>query len=251
MADTILRRLARARALDLRRGVGAQLLEAREERELSLRAVAAASNVDRAVLSGAERGSTDLSLDALASVAAALGREASVRLYPATGPRPRDHVQVRMIETLAAQLDPRWQLRLEVPVWRPARGVIDMLILDSAGRTLVSGEAHGELRRVELQLRRAAEKTDALPSAAGWPWTNPAPRVCRLLLLRNTSALRDLVRSAPGVFGAAYPGRTADAVDALTSGGGKVPDAAIAWVDVRGHESRLMAGPPRGVGVGR
>ena len=52
MADTALRRLARARSRDLRRGVGGQLWDLREERELSQLEVAAAA-VMTALASGA------------------------------------------------------------------------------------------------------------------------------------------------------------------------------------------------------
>lgn len=251
MADTALERLARSRGRDLRRGVGAQLLDLREERELSLREVGEPAGVDRSVLARAEAGEANLTLGALAALAAVLGAEASVRLYPAIGPRLRDHIQVRLIEALLAALHPRWQPRLEVPVYRPVRGVLDLVLVEPHAREVVGGEAHSEIRRAERQLRWAAEKTDALPSATGWPWMTGEPRVGRLLLLRSTAATRELVSSAPALFRAAYPARTMDAVACLTGAGSPWPGAAIAWVDVRGSASRLLDGPPRGVPVGR
>ncbi len=250
MSETALARLVRARARGLRRSLGDQLREAREVAELSQRAVAAGARIDRSVLSRAETGDATLTVDALAAIATALGLEASVRLYPASGPRIRDHVQVRMVEALAVSLDPRWTLRLEVPVWRPVRGVVDLVLVEPKEAVVVSGEAHGEIRRVELQLRRAAEKTDALPSATGWPWMTRTPRVCRLLLLRNGVATREVAAAAPALLAAAYPGRTEEAIGALTGPVGVLPDAAIAWVDVRGSGSRLIAGPPRGIATG-
>jgi len=33
--------------------------------------------------------------------------------------------------------------------------------------------------------------------------------------------------------------------------GGRFPEAAILWVDVDGGRTRLLAGPPRGIDVGR
>lgn len=75
--------------------------------------------------------------------------------------------------------------------------------------------------------------------------------VGRLLLLRSSATTRAVVSATPALFRAAYPGRTADAVDALTGPAGTFPGAAIAWVDVRGKASRLLDGPPRGVAVGR
>lgn len=251
MSETTIARLARVRARDLRRNIGGQLVEARELAELSQRAVAAGAGIDRSVLSRAETGDATLTIDALAAITTTLGLEASVRLYPAIGPRLRDHVQVRVIEALAANLDHRWVLRVEVPVWRPVRGVVDVVLVEASAAVIVSGEAHGEIRRVELQLRRAAEKTDSLASATGWPWMTRAPRVCRLLLLRNCASTREVVVAAAGTFAAAYPGSTEQAVGALTGPDGAFPDGAIVWVDVRGTASRLMTGPPRGISVGR
>lgn len=100
MADTNLQRLARARARDLRRKVGEQLTDLRAERELSLREVGRGVRVDASVVARAQTGDANLTLDALAAIATALGAEASVRLYPATGPRLRDHVQVELLEAL-------------------------------------------------------------------------------------------------------------------------------------------------------
>lgn len=251
MADTNLERLARTRGRELRRGVGAQILDLREDRELSLREVGGPAGIDRSVLARAEAGEANLTLDALAAVAVVLGADASVRLYPSTGPRLRDHVQVRLIETLLNRLHHRWLPRLEVPVYRPVRGVIDLVLVDPADRAVLAGEAHSEIRRAERQLRWAAQKVDALSSASGWPWMAGEPRVGRLLVLRSTRATRDVVEAAPALFQAAYPGRTTGAVRALTEPTGAIPDATIVWIELRGTASRLLEGPPRGITVGR
>lgn len=251
MADTTLERLARARGRDLRRSVGDQLADLRAERELSLRAVGRGVGIDPSVLARAEAGDANLTLDSLAALASALGTEASLRLYPATGPRLRDHLQVRLIETLLADAHPRWRPRLEVAVYRPVRGVSDLVLTEPRTAEVVCGEAHSEIRRAERQLRWAGEKADALPSASGWPWMDGEPVVGRLLLLRSSPTTRALVADTPALFRAAYPGRTADAIAAITGPAGTFPGAVIAWVDVRGKASRLLDGPPRGVEVGR
>jgi transcriptional regulator with XRE-family HTH domain len=247
MADTTVQRLAQARARDLRRSIGEQIRDLRASRGLSIRELAAAAGVDRSLLGRAESGEAALTSSALAAVAACLGAEASVRLFRTVGPRLADHIQARLIDTLAAALHPRWRLRLEVPVWQPARGVIDVVIEERDQETVVAGEAHSEIRRAEQQLRWAAEKVDGLRADADFAGRH----VRRLLLLRNTTDMRAIIASAPALFAAAYPGRTSDAVAALTGGAVDFPDAAICWVDLRGSQSRLMDGPPRAVSVGR
>lgn len=251
MADTTIERLAAARARNLRRSVGGQLLEMREDRELSQREVAAAAGLDRSWLARAETGEANLTLDGLAALATALGTEPSLRLYPTAGARLQDHLQTRLLEALLASLHPRWRPRLEVAVYRPVRGVLDVVLAEPRAGEVVGGEAHSEIRSAERQLRWAGEKVDSLPSATGWPWMGRDPAVGRLLLLRSTAATRAVVAAAPALFDTAYPGRTADAVAALTEACGTFPGAAIIWVDLRGTASRLLQGPPRGIEVGR
>lgn len=251
MADTAIQRLATSRSRELRRSVGSQLLDLREERELGRREVCTEAGLHRSWLAKGETGDGNLTLDALARIATVLGATASVRLYPATGPRLKDHLQAQLIEALLGILDQRWRARLEVPVYEPARGVVDIVLVDSREGELVSGEAHSEIRRAERQLRWAAEKSDSLPSADGWPWMERRPSTSRLLVLRNTEATRSVVSSVPRVFAAAYPGRTANAVAALRSGSGAFPEAAIVWIDLRGTATRVLDGPPRGIDVGR
>jgi transcriptional regulator with XRE-family HTH domain len=187
--------MSRARAL--RRSAGEQVRDLREERGLSLRELGAAIGVHPSVIARAETGEGNVTLATLARVATALGAEASLRLYPATGPRLLDHLQVRLIETLLERLHARWRARLEVTVYRPVRGVIDLVLASAYDLQLAGGEAHSEIRRAERQLRWAAEKTDALPSADGWPWMSGSPRTSRILLLRSTGSTRAIVRAAP------------------------------------------------------
>ncbi len=152
------------------------------------------------------------------------------------------------IEALLAILDPRWIARLEVPVYRPVRGVIDVTLQDRQTADVVAGEAHSRLHVVEHQLRWAGQKADALPSTRDWPWSDAdeAPRISRLLLLRSTSAARDLVRSLPETFRIAYPASSAAAFAALTSGSVRWPGSAILWVDVNGSATRVMPGHAAG-----
>lgn len=100
VAETTIEHLATARARKLRRSVGDQLLEMREDRELSQREVAAAVDMDRSWLARAEVGEANVTLDALAALATALGMEPSLRLYPAAGARLQDHLQAGVLEAL-------------------------------------------------------------------------------------------------------------------------------------------------------
>lgn len=247
MGDTRLGREVHARQRDLRRALAMELRRVLAIERVSLRALGAAIGVDPSHLSRVLAGDHAISHDALVAVSTGLGYDVSVRLFESTGPRVRDRIQVRMIEALLDPLHPRWTPRLEVAVYRPVRGVIDVVLQDSETADIVAGEGHSALAAVEQQLRWAGQKADALESARGWPWTDAPcePRVGRLLLLRSCAANHELVATLPGTFRAAYPGSIEEAVAALRGSGVPWPGAAIVWVRVDGAETRLMDDTPK------
>jgi transcriptional regulator with XRE-family HTH domain len=248
MGSSELERAIADRQQAMARSVGDQYRAARLDAGLSLQALGRATGLDPAHLRRIERAERDPSLDAMVAIATALGRDVSLRLYESTGPRVRDHVQARMIEALLGILDARWIARLEVAVYRPVRGVIEVVLQDRETHQLVAGEGHGSLRVVEQQLRWAGEKADALPSARGWPWADVVapPPVSRLLLLRSTAETRALVRALPNTFRRAYPARSEAARASLATATAPWPGSSILWVDVSGARTHVLHGAPRG-----
>ena len=102
-------RAARARAIGLRRAVRREACRTCREGG-GLRRRSRAASLNRTCLARgrgwqrrAERSRS------LAGIAAALGCDLSVRLFPGTGPRIRDRIQVAMSEALLASLHPRWR----------------------------------------------------------------------------------------------------------------------------------------------
>lgn len=246
MGDTRLQREIHSRRRDLRRALAAELRRVLDIRGVSLRALGGAIGVDPSHLSRVLAGGHAISQDALVAVATGLGYDVSVRLFESTGPRVRDRNQARMMEALIDDLHARWSSRLEVAVYHPVRGVIDVVLQDREAADIVAGEGQSALASVEHQLRWAGQKADALPSARGWPWTGgDKPRVSRLLLLRSCAANHDLVASLPGTFHAAYPESTEEAVAALRGSEPAWPGSAIVWVRVDGARTRLLDGTPR------
>ncbi len=215
---------------------------------MSLRALAAAAGIDHSVLSRIETGRLEPTLLTLVAIATALGMEASVRLFQATGPRIHDRTSAPITDALLGAADARWVSRLEVFVVKPARGVIDVVLTDRRASDVVASEVQGQLLRVEQQLRWAGQKADSLPSAADWPWTDQPARISRLLVLRSTVTNRALVRDLPDLFRAAYPVSEADAWQALTSPNRPWPGNALLWAEVAGGRARILDGAPRGSG---
>jgi transcriptional regulator with XRE-family HTH domain len=246
MADTLIARAARERHRYVVRQLAKDLRDARLDRGISQRALAAAAGVDHSTLSRIEAGLIEPSLETLTLIATALGLEPSIKLFAATGPRIHDKVSAPVTDALLAIRHPRWAPRLEVAVTRPARGVIDLVLSEQLD--VVAAEIQGQLRRVEEQLRRAGEKADSLPSAREWPWTIGQPRISRLLVLRSTSETRRLVRSLPELFRAAFPVPEAEAFAALTRDQLPWPGNALLWAEVAGGRARILDGAPRAAG---
>lgn len=211
--------------------------------------VASVAGVDRTFLGQIEAGVVNPSLQTLVSIATAMGAELSVRIYAGSGPRLTDRHQARMVESVLAGLAPVWRPHLEVPVWRPARGVIDSVFERLDTPLLVVSEFMSTLPRLEQQVRWSADKAASIASSS-LVGDRPVPPVSRLLVLRSTSSTRHIARQFELTFRAAYPGRTVDAVRSLCAGD-PWPGDAIVWVMIDGDRVELMDRPPRGVLVGR
>ena len=184
------------------------------------------------------------SLDVLVAIAAHLGADLSVRLFPTAGERLRDRLQAPMVEAVVRRLRDPWRATAEVPVL-DARGVIDLVLRNQADRTSVACEAHSQLRSVDLVLRRLHEKTLALARLEGGDVAASS-----LLILRSTEATRRIVRLHRMTFASTLPGRSEQAVAAL-EGRAAWPGPTLLWVRLEGGRADLLARPPRGIEVGR
>jgi transcriptional regulator with XRE-family HTH domain len=232
------------RARELRGLIASDIRRVREDAGLSQRGLARAAGISNSTLAALERGVHDPTTEVLARIAAVLGMDLAMRLYPGTGPLIRDHSQAAMIEALLGMLHPRWRPTPEVWVTRPVKGVID-LVLEPELQTepLVSVEAQSELRRLEQQIRWAHAKSQALSETRG---RSASP----LLLLRSTRNTRAIVADHAATVRAAYPAPSADAHAALT-GTARWPGAAVVWCDMEQGKARLREAPPRGITLGR
>jgi transcriptional regulator with XRE-family HTH domain len=242
------------RADDLRRAIGTEIRRLRVDAHLSLRAVAHAGGLTPSHLSEIERGIAEASLATLAAIGDVLGADPSIRLFPTTGPRIHDRFQAPIVEALLRTAHADWKRLVEVPVWRPARGVID-LVLVRQGEIVVATEVQSELRRLEQQIRWGREKAESLPSAEAWPMIaagRPDQPISQALVHRTTRTNRDLARDFESTLRSAYPGRTAEAIAALRNPAVPWPGATVIWAEVTSTGiARMLDVPPRGVRLGR
>lgn len=239
--------LARLRRLE--RSIGDDLERLRIDASATKAAVARVAGVDRTFYGRMESGEAHPSLESLVAAATAMGAEVSIRLYPGRGPRLTDRHSARMIEVILRALAPVWQPHLEVGVVRPVRGFIDAVFERRDKPLLVVAECESMLPRLEQQIRRAADKAQAVISS---DLVGPGrhPDVSRLLILRSTERTRVLARTFEATLRAAYPARTRDAVESLRTGS-PWPGNAVIWMRIEGQRVDLLEGPPRGVALGR
>jgi transcriptional regulator with XRE-family HTH domain len=239
------------RAAEGRRALGAEIRHLREDAGLSKAVVARTAGIDPTHLRLVEDGRRDASGTVLSRIAAALGADVSTRLFPTSGPSIRDRFQARIVEVFLRGLPPRWTRSVEVAVHRPVRGVIDAVIADPAAGWVVTLEAQSELRRLEQQIRWALAKSEALPSSALWPSLAPdprePPRISQILLLRSTTATRELARTFGATLAAAYPAEPAELQRALADAEMPWPGSGIIWVRLDGLRATILPGWPRGV----
>jgi transcriptional regulator with XRE-family HTH domain len=203
---------------ELRIAIGAEIRRLRGDAGLSQRRLAELGGIDHGFLSLVERGLREPSLSVLVAIATALGGTVNLRLFPGTGPRLRDPVQARIVEALVRIMDPRWTRMVEVPVHRPARGVIDLVAHEQRTGIVVATEVQSEIRRLEQQIRWSHEKAESLPSADFWRFVDGEPRIDQLLVLRSTRATRELATRFAATLAVAYPAPAIEAFRALTSG---------------------------------
>jgi transcriptional regulator with XRE-family HTH domain len=235
---------------EMRVGLGAEIRRLRVDAGLSQRRLAEMAGIDHAFLSLIERGLREPSLAVLIAIATALGGTVSVRLYPGTGPRLTDAIQARITEAFVRILDPRWTRMVEVPVHRPARGVIDIVAHDQVAGIVVAAEVQSELRRLEQQLRWSHQKAESLPSADFWHFLEREPRIDQVLVLRSTRANRQLAERFSETLAVAFPADPIEAYRALTTPDAAWPGSTILWATVEGDAARILERPPRSVIVG-
>jgi transcriptional regulator with XRE-family HTH domain len=239
-------RSARRAAERVFRAAGDDVFRLREDAGITRRALGRGAGVDDSYLGRVERGEEHPSIGTLARLAAALGADLAVRLYPNTGPAIRDRYQAGIAESLLAILYPRWKPYGEIAVRSPARGWIDLGLHDTRGGSFVAVEIQSELRRLEQLLRWSESKAASLPSWEGWSQLGDAPAISRLLVVRETRTNREVAATYRRQLRTAYPADATDALEALTTATAAWPGPALLWARGRG-----TAAAPWRIVVGR
>lgn len=174
-----------------------EVLAARSVAGLTQREVARRAGISQSMVAHVEVGRAIPSLDVLRRIAAAMGHDLSIRLFPGGGIRLRDSGQLVVAERIRREASPRWRVRLEVPVAPPPdRRAADMVL--ELTDELVLLEVERALLDLQAQLRAAQLKRTALAETSG--------RRARLVLAIPDSRRNRLVVAAhEGPIMAALP----------------------------------------------
>jgi transcriptional regulator with XRE-family HTH domain len=241
MARTDLQIAADRRTEAQQRDIAEKLRALVEDAGVSQRQLATIAGLAQGYISDVLAGTEHPSMAAYHRIAAALGADLSLALYPNTGPRLHDRWQAPMQEAVLRARHPRWEPYLEAFVTRPVQGWVDVALHERREEVLVASELQSELRRIEQLVRWHAAKARSLPSWEGFVHLGNAPRISQLLIVRRTRATRSVVAEFERQLRVAYPAHPDDAVGALT-GVAPWPGAALAWMVVEGGRARLVPG---------
>jgi transcriptional regulator with XRE-family HTH domain len=251
VSRTSLRTATGRRTREINRAIVGEIDRLRRDAGMTVRRLASEAEIDSGYLSQILAGTRNPSIAVLVALSRVLGADLSVRVYPTTGPIVRDAIQARIGEELLRITSTSWRRSLEVAVYRPARGFIDIVFDEPTLSVAVATEIQSRVDRLEQEIRWAQDKAQSLPSSEMWRFFDRAPSISQMLVLRSTAATRELARRFHATLAAAYPATARDVFTALTIPGSPWPGPGILWADVRGDDVRVLDRPPRGVPLGR
>ena len=159
--------IGRARAGRLAALFGAELRTARVNSGLTQRLVARLAGASQQVVSKAERGAGDLSLEMRCRLVAATGHELGWRFFPTRSISLRDSGQLALAQVIAAASAAHWRVDLERPVRPGDARAADLVLTSAAG--VIHVEVERSLTDLQAQLRAAQLKRDALQAASRRP----------------------------------------------------------------------------------
>ena len=201
---------------------GDELRELRLCYGVSQAETARAVGVARSAICHLEQGDPNVSNRIRARVAATLGADFRLAIYPAGQPVIHDAAHARIVEAILGRAQ-SWHATVAAAVPGPGRRSSDVRLARRDDVVLI--EVETRIRAFEAILRGLAEKRSAVQTA-----TRSPGRVHIVLALPPTRHHRALVRDHPRSVAAAFPIRSGELGEALAHGQGPWPGDGILWL---------------------
>jgi transcriptional regulator with XRE-family HTH domain len=202
--------MARRQAAELVRRVGRELRIARVTLGLSQVELARRVGIPQSSISEIERGALAANLARHSRLAAAVGMQLSVRLYPNGQIGLRDSGQLSIAQLLIAQAHAAWRPILEHPIGQaPDLRAADLVLISSV--EVIHVEIERNLGDFQAQLRGGTLKRNDLATRYAQP-------VRFVLVLPDTARLRRIVQAYAPAITAAMPRNSREVLTALRSG---------------------------------
>lgn len=213
----------RAKASELVRRLGRDLRTARLALGLSQAEIGRRSGTVQSTLSEIERGQHSADLMTLFQIAAAVGLQPVLNLYPNGRVRLRDTGQLAIANLLIARAGPAWRPILEHPIGQaPDLRAADLVFVST--QEVLDLEIERNLADLQAQLRSGMLKRDALRERYKVP-------VRFVLVLPDTSRLRGIVAEAPALK-SVLPMNSSDVLATIREGNALGGDGLL-WVRER------------------
>jgi transcriptional regulator with XRE-family HTH domain len=197
------------RAATVLRRFGSELRLARAAAGLTQQRLGELAGVSQSFVSLVERGRRRPDWSTACALAAGVGHELSVRLFPVRSVSLRDSGQYAAVQQIVQLAHPLWRASMEVPVAPGDARAADLLLISSD--EVLHIEVERALVDLQAQLRAAQRKRSVL--ADGYD------RPVRLVIgLPDTRRARSIVRSLQPAIQAALPQTSAQARRAIRSG---------------------------------
>jgi transcriptional regulator with XRE-family HTH domain len=210
----------RARSRFVRQRLADELRIARVASGMTQSQLASAAGLTQAFVSGVERAVRTPSIDAACRLAAAVGHELSIRLFPASGVPLRDSGQLEIANAIAASAHRSWHPHLELPVASNDRRAADLVLVGPD--EVLHLEIERQIVDLQAQLRAAKLKRDALASRFVEP-------VRLVIVLPERRSSRDVVAKLGPLVERTMPARSAAVRRAILNGLPLGTDGILFW----------------------
>lgn len=184
-----------------------EIATARAAQGMTIAQVAKRANVAPSTVDRILKGEAGVHVDTLCAVAAAVGLDVTIKLYPIRAPSLRDSGQLRIAELLRGETHPGWRAALELTLTDGRAADVVFFGADE----IIDTEIERNLVDFQAQYRAAVLKRDALQARYDRP-------VRLVLCIEDTRRNREVLAPHTSLIRSALPATATEVWRALRTG---------------------------------